>query len=284
LNVGVGVLLGVLLVGCENSVSPIVENDQHFSVHGLLDAARDTQVVRVEPLRDSVAIGAPREIDASVTLTNLDTDATVTLRDSFATVNGEFKAHLFWAPMQVQPGNRYRVRVVDSDGNASVASATIPERPPQIIVPAATEAICDLDVGGRAEIERTFNVVLRGVDNVAGVRAGYRAYGGWYSYPHSSQLVARSNGSFGGVVEYEDDLEQIGGPRGCDACPCRSDFDEERIYVIAASSGPEGPPFAGLSDRVVARPDTVDNVEQGTGFVGGIYSDTTTVALRFGDG
>jgi len=88
---------------------------------------------------------------------------------------------------------------------------------------------------------------------------------------------------FRALIRHEEDLEQVSGPRDCGGCPCRSDFDQKRVQVIAATAGPNGPPLSGMTREAVARPDSISNVEGGVGFVGAIYSDTLEVPLTWPD-
>jgi hypothetical protein len=69
------------LVGCDQSFEPLhLDHDRYFSIYGVLDAAADTQWIRVMPVRDS-AFTAAGPIDALVTLKNLATGRIVVLED-----------------------------------------------------------------------------------------------------------------------------------------------------------------------------------------------------------
>ena len=49
----IALLLGVLSA-CEDTVSPIIETDRDYTLFGTLDMARDSQFVRVIPIRSSI--------------------------------------------------------------------------------------------------------------------------------------------------------------------------------------------------------------------------------------
>jgi hypothetical protein len=124
-------LLAALLGGCDEPFEPFRDNsDAPFSMFGYLDLRADTQWVRVTPVRQNL-LAAAAPIDAVVTLENLRTGRTVTLRDSaFAFVDGRVggtaHVHNFWTPERLEPGSTYRLRATRSDGASSSAVVELP--------------------------------------------------------------------------------------------------------------------------------------------------------------
>lgn len=250
---------------------------------GLLNVNADTQFIRVERIRDSVSIGAPPSIDARVTLTNLETGDTTVLRDSFATIRPGVRSHLFWAPVTPPPGATLEVRVTGSTGAAAVATVTLPETRPELAATVDADMPCDLDEFGGGRRENRFEVYIESQAPLAGVLASYRVYGSSPRFSHSEDVVEQTD-RFRAVIRHEEDLEQVNGPRRCGGCPCRSDFDQRVVHVIAATAGPDGPPLSGITRTAVARPDSLSNVRGGVGYVGGIYSDTLEVPFTWEGG
>ncbi len=123
------VLLGV--GGCDDSFSIYGDSNRYFSIFGYLDAARQTQWMRVEALRDSVFIGTD-SAEVRVTLKNLATNEVETLREEIR-AHGSFIVRNFWTRMDIRPGATYRLEVEHlRDGATSWADVTIPEHAPEI--------------------------------------------------------------------------------------------------------------------------------------------------------
>src|SRR5690242_19115402 len=75
---------GLLLACCEKPFEPLAPGGTAvFSIYGHLDAAADTQWVRVMPVRESL-VTEPIQIDAVVTLEELETGKTVVMSDSLS--------------------------------------------------------------------------------------------------------------------------------------------------------------------------------------------------------
>ena len=72
------VLLSLLLNACEESVNPILESDQRFTIFGTLDMDQDTQYVRVIPIRRTLETDASAPLNVTFTSTDLVTDETIT--------------------------------------------------------------------------------------------------------------------------------------------------------------------------------------------------------------
>ena len=130
------ITVGVLFSACEEGVDPILESDRFFSLYGFLDMNRDTQFVRVDEVRPTLAITDASPIDAQFTSIDLVTGDVLEWRDSvFSFDNGTY-AHIFYAPFRVIPSHTYQMEAVRSDGATSLAVTTVPERPlPQIQEP-----------------------------------------------------------------------------------------------------------------------------------------------------
>ena len=125
-------ILSVLLVlaSCEKPFEPLAPSDLAFSIYGYLDAAADTQWVRVMPIRQSLETPAG-PIDAVVTLEEVETGATVVMSDSISRYlpmfgDVEVYAHNFSTTMPMVPGRRYRLTATRSDGANAWATVLVP--------------------------------------------------------------------------------------------------------------------------------------------------------------
>jgi len=120
--------------GCVDTFEPYQVSDRHFSIFGYLNAAADTQWIRVTPIRQSVFTTAG-ELDAHVTLEEMATGATVELHDSvfryLAATNlegtAESWAHNYWTDVPIEFGATYRLSVVAADGETTTTMVTIPD-------------------------------------------------------------------------------------------------------------------------------------------------------------
>jgi hypothetical protein len=268
-----------LVTGCDTTVRPVVENGRYYSVAGLLDAAADTQWVRVEHLRDSVAVGAPEELDATVQITHLESGTTTRLRDSLVRLTSAFyPVHVFWADFQPTPGDRYALRVEGPDG-ATTGTTRVPTQPPTLRAPETAAPGCTPDGRAGDVGDRRFDVRVTGVETMVGVGARYVAFGQTYSFSHADSTERTGETQFRSTVVYEDDLESIGG--GCGGCPCPGNLRGPEVQVIAATATEDGPPILSTSTYPdgFERPRDYSNVSGGVGFFGGIYSDTARVSL-----
>jgi len=128
-------LLLLLASGCSDTFEPFkVGSDLHFSVFGYLNAAADTQWVRVTPIRQSV-FTKPGKLDATVTLEDMATGATTELNDSVfgfapsADAEGaaESWVHNFWTNVPIEYGATYQLSVVGADGSTTTATVPMPD-------------------------------------------------------------------------------------------------------------------------------------------------------------
>jgi len=276
------IAMTVLAAGCDTSIDPIRGSDRLYSIYGILDAAADTQFVRVEALRDGVPIGAPDTLDVRVTLQHVDTGREISLQDSLATVGPGIPTQLFWTDASLTPGATYRLDATRSDGATSTATITLPRRPPILHFEERPLLPCqDARNAGRAD----FRVDAAHADRLAGV---------YVLYPLLDELIRRTNfrtvtlerDTFRITVNHVDDLEAIGAnllPEDL-GCPPPDAFSADSVFVAVATAGPDWPDgIDSLSLDALARPDVAQNVERGVGFVGGIFTDTLGVPIEFAD-
>jgi hypothetical protein len=122
----------MLLAGCDEPFEPLAPSDIVFSIHGHLNAAADTQWVRVMPLRAMLASPA-LPIDAVVTLEEIETGNTVVMNDSLGRYlpifldDAAVYAHNFWTTMPMIPGRQYRLTATRSDGASAWGTVLIPQ-------------------------------------------------------------------------------------------------------------------------------------------------------------
>lgn len=117
----------ILLVGCDQTFEPLQENDKYyFSIYGTLDAAVDTQWVRIGPARQDInELPGPGRIQ--VTLKDLQTEKTVVLNDSLF-ASGDLLN--YWTTMPLENEHTYQIQAERDDGKMSVVTVTMPRELP----------------------------------------------------------------------------------------------------------------------------------------------------------
>lgn len=133
------VAFGGLLAACEESVSPILESDQQVTLFGALDMARDTQFVRVIPIRPTLA---PSEEVPELSVRSIDlTNGQMRIwRDSLVYYADGSPGFVYYSPFSIRPGHTYRIEIQPS-GSELVTSAetTVPEEPAITVLPEVVE-------------------------------------------------------------------------------------------------------------------------------------------------
>lgn len=113
------------LTGCDNSVDPLNKEQGAYSIYGYLNIYKDVNYIRVKNLNSSFLQDSTGDIDADVTLKNLNSGATEKLEDSIV-VFDEVKTHNFRTTMDILPATKFRVDVEAQDGRKVSATATSP--------------------------------------------------------------------------------------------------------------------------------------------------------------
>ena len=268
-------LLGtlILVTGCDTSVQALDPSEErHYSVFGVVNPGQDTQWVRVEPLPEPTSSGAPREIDATVTLENLSTGQEWTLRDSLMEVFRDEFQHNFWTTAPIAPGTSYRLVVSNTDGDSTWATTTTPSVPPsidvleEILLPCREPAPANV-FEVRIETEELAALQVRYAQTFLGVSQIFD----FDSYDDAT----RTEGAYMAQINYREDLITTNRTPGRECI-----VDAAR--VIAFAGGPDWPEWARFNDATisqVARPDSFTNVQGGLGMFGGVYSDTAEVEV-----
>ncbi len=124
-------VLALLSAGCSDTVDPFLDVDRDYTLFGFLDTDTDVQLIRVIPLRRRVDIPPAAPLDATVTLTDLTTGGTITLRDSLVTLrdtltNISQPTNLLIADFRPEMGHTYEIVVEGPGGKRSSARTTVP--------------------------------------------------------------------------------------------------------------------------------------------------------------
>lgn len=131
---GIIPIMLILLIGCDSSFTPLNEDKGRFSIYGYLNLDSQINYIRVKNLNTPFLKDTVREIDAEVTLTNMDKGITETLQDTIVEFDG-VKTHNFRTTMDIQSNQKYKVSVKGSDGRRTYATATAPVRAETSVIP-----------------------------------------------------------------------------------------------------------------------------------------------------
>jgi len=260
------------LSSCEDTFEPFQENDKYFfTFYGFLDASADTQWVRITPVRRTFD-ALPKKPDMEVYLEDLEDGSSVLMNNKLVQFGNQFNVINVWTEKEIHPGNSYRIRALNSKGDQSQVVVTIPD--PFPIPKLLTESI--------PGIPPKYFLFIDDVENLADVQSRWHyrlSTPFWeeeryqvFSLKESAIKVKSRLGSY--LVELNPVLEKkeimdsslvLSIPGG------QIEFLEHQIYV--ASAGPEWDEnVATIDDLVYNLPDGFSNVENGLGYMVGIFS------------
>lgn len=264
-NGGKGALLLsiVFLVGCEEDLASQADTSKPFTLYGVMSPDLDTQAVRIYPVEGVPTLGSPEQLGADVYSINLETGEREIWKDSvLLEPNGQF-AHVFWAPFRPEFGRTYRVEAVRrSDGAMSFAEVRIP--------PPATVRIDESDAPH-------LHVIVEGeqirasqpiAEYVIGAGEPWRRYE--VSYVGTEDEIAGGwTVTFNMIVDY--DLIRFHIRSGDGYC-----FDYVPLYGLTlhmlVGDAVWNPPGGLFEPNVLSVGRTMNNVENGYGFIGGGYA------------
>ncbi len=275
-------LLTLLTLGCEEGVNVQLGTDRPFTVYGLINPKADTHAVRVFEIQSEIRLIRPEPIDATVTTTLMQTGETRAWRDSVIQLpDGDYR-HVYWAAFPAQPGETYRLDITRSDGATASAVTTIP--PPvtlEVLEPATNrvrEALMPVFIHGDPPTLPRIDVEYV----VVGLREGgstpifnpitfnYRGRptkqaGGWLL---EIDLIADYQVIFQ-VFDEDDELT--------------TEIIDLKEILLRVHVGDEGwvSPIGAFDPEFLVEPGTFSNVENGFGFWGSGYVESTAFRPPF---
>ena len=128
-------LTAVFSTGCSDTIiDPFSNEGNYFTVYGFLDPGAQTQRIRVIPVTrrggDILStFDLQSEIDAEVVSQHI-TDSTVIFTNwthELEQLDDKTYGHFFHADIRVDPGDRYRLEIIRSDGAKSSAITVVPQ-------------------------------------------------------------------------------------------------------------------------------------------------------------
>jgi hypothetical protein len=276
--------------GCKDAFEPFKVSDQHFSIFGYLDAAADTQWMRVTPIRQSV-FTTPGKLDLTVTLENMGTKATTELHDSIfeyqaaGDVEGaaESWVHNYWTDVPIEYGATYRLSVVAADGRSATAIASVPDALREVVVETRLVTAAQ---AGRPKVERYFlrvqvkHVPLVKVIHYVDDRAPASLQGTFTDCPFPPDEIARVYPvRQRAPLSVSADLTEIELTKTLDSRLLETGTSPatcvvNRRDILIASPGFDWPTGVEYSPSAPTLGAVPSSVEGGVGFVGGLVTRT----------
>lgn len=254
-------VVSLAVLGCDASLQPFAEETGLYSIYGYLTLSDQPHDIRIKNLNKTVGGDSNKVLDATVTLTNLETGDTEVLADSVVTFNGVTR-HNFRSQMKTQLEEMYELSVERSDGRQSTVTATMPPLTVTELTP-RTDAQCNAPL----------RVEFPNVDDPRFIRAQvgmkYAGQLSWLDLEFSKAYTSGLKRDFK-PASYVDELV----PRNvtpfvdCDAERYCNLLDDKKIRIAYTHFGPDWPPDSVLTDPLQSE------VTNGTGVFGGLRRDT----------
>lgn len=280
-----GWLLGlvVLLTGCEEDVDPFVEEGRPFTVWGYLDAAADTQLVRVFTLQQSIGLNRAGPLDATVTTTDLTTGERRVWTDSVIVFSPTNTGHVYWSDFRAQHGHRYRLEVTRSDGATSSTEVLVPPRVTIDFPADPTNLKIPVRIEGAAP-----NLIGLGVKYIGVPAYPVNPYPPGtprppaFAYPVTVSYDGKAEVTEDGwsvVIDMQEDFATVQDEFLRNCLPSRVVLQRMEFLVLSANE--EWSPPGGVFDpNVLVDPGTLTNVDNGFGFFGAGQSIRVTWVPR----
>ena len=283
------VLSVLVLSACEESVNPILESDQQFTIFGTLDMQQDTQFVRVIPIRPTLETETGAPLNVTFVSTDLVTGEMLEWRDSTVQFASGSVGHVFYTALRIRPGHTYRIEVTP-EGSSIVTSAetTIPEKPNAIVMPEDFGFIFTTEVRARQQI------LWEGIsEEPFAIEQWYRFFSVEdFGFRDVKLPYVPLNGPLEGQANtWEMDLNLV---RDRDTLDTMIDLNESTALAglgmtITILDDAFEPPGGQFDPEVLVQPGTLSNVENGFGFLGSVgrfsvewlIADTTAIGLRY---
>lgn len=273
-----GILILLVLVplwGCSEDVVGVVGTDRPFTLWGVINPLADTQFVRVFPIEGTLQVGDPSPLDARFTSTDVTTGDETLWRDSVRVDDQNRVEHIFYAPFRAEYGHVYHLEIVAADGRKSSVDVEVPARTELVLAPADTLGPIRLPVFvGNDPANLIKSELSIGFSYIVGFSASgcpnYRFVERTLSFDDQKQRVA-DGWSF--VINLNEVYNIILSISRND----ESYFSQFGItlgfigFSTVVASEDWVPPDGAFDPSVLVQPGTMENVENGFGFVGAGY-------------
>lgn len=260
----------LVLSSCDDAVEAVRTDGKAFTLYGYLNPKADTQAVRVFPIDEILEAEDRDQVDGLMTSTNLETGSKVTWRDSLVTYLDNNQGHVFYSPSRVEFDTPYEVNILRSSDGAITKATT--QTPP--LVDDSIEIVRDTGTDIEAR------VLWKDAPRLQNVKVRYKMLvellgeiiDTFFLVDYvAEEVVAGSDWQIS--LQLDDDARQIfrtlNRPQGSRLTLCE-------VNIEALVTNREwNPPNGDYDPDVLVQPGIFSNVENGFGFVGSGYNQTT---------
>lgn len=255
-------LLPALLVGCDTSLD-LAATSNSFSLFGLLDAGDSRHAVRVEALQDGKPFGADSTLDATVTLTHVESGRTVGLEDRLVSFEGLTHNYVTDA-MDLRLNNTYRLAVQRGNGEGSTATLTMPHETPKLSL--SQGGMVATVKGGTEDQLLYLDVNYHTTVVPENCSIPPCAYDRVFS-PRYAQRAQRTESGYTASFDWVTDVDSLYSGQ-------KATVTLKTVSVQVGLVHSSAPTYEGLTKGELFRPGVApSNVENGYGYVAGITSD-----------
>lgn len=262
--------LFILFISCNQTFEPMQENNAYFfTFYGYLDAAADTQWVRVAPARDHIN-ASPEIPEFQMTIEELENGIPTGMNKKLVQFGQDFNAINAWSELQVEHGKSYRLIAERPDGASSHVMVSLPEDFPTPVF------IEDRSVLTSNPLEN--RVLVRDVERLADFQTI------WYVQIHAPGYVEKRIFTF----SYRNTAQHVSGFGDYLVITFRPEVERDYVLneigvtgevevihrqVFIASASPDWiEDIDSIDDITFGLPESISNVENGLGYVTGITS------------
>lgn len=244
-------------LACNDNFQPLSNNDKYaYSMNGVLDLHADTQWVRLMPIGESL-ISTSQSSNITVNITREETGETSQFNDSLFVFGGNARVWNYWTTMPLHPNEEF-ILTTEVEGKINQTTITIPSvlQPPVVDHYEARKGL----VSGSSEdpiVMADTKYYIRKLTRVDVSPAIIEV-----QFSHLENITRGSDGEYNFKFDDTGKIEdQVAAPFG---------FIIVKKEVIVATGSKDWPDYTGLSEQEMALPGLTSNIENGTGFVGGI--------------
>ncbi len=264
------VLAAGMGAGCDSEIDPVIGTEQPFTLYGVVSPQLDTQRVIVFPIEGQLRQLEAEPLDALFSWTDTATGATSTWQDSLIRQPDGSIVHMYWWPEAADFGRTYDVRVANAEGVETHVTVRVPGVSEIDIQPPGLTSSTVVPVRVRGDVPNLLKLELEYGFDYTQSGLGEKLESLIIPYGEQASPVAD-----GWVIQvnlardYRTVLDFIRSQRAIELAP-GIQLRGIQIRFLAASAE-WSPPGGEFDPEILVQPGTMDNVENGFGFVGAGY-------------
>ncbi|MDZ4700730.1 MAG: hypothetical protein SH809_13555 [Rhodothermales bacterium] len=267
------VIAAGMVAGCDSDINPVIGTDQPFTLYGVVSPQLDTQRVLVFPVEGQLRQLTDAPLDAVFSWTNTETGASSTWQDSLIRQPDGSFVHMYWWPGAADFGRRYDVRVANGAGVETQVTVRVPGESEIVIQSPSLASSTIVPVRVLGDVPNLLKLELEYGFDYTQASLGEKLES--LVIPYNEQASRVADGWLIQVNlarDYRTVLDYIRSQRAIELAP---GIQLRGIQIRFLAANEEwSPPAGGFDPEILVQPGTMDNVENGFGFVGAGYRVT----------